>query len=181
MEQPDRCPCCHAPLANCFPPASEHHIVKRSRRRCDEPWNLIRLCGICHLAAHNERPVPADSDTAAPELTMANVLWFVMDYCDDWDDTLVKLSVLYGGLLPSPEHPPQWFIDRRKKHGTARVAAGAVCVADCRCLHGSRGGDMRAGVCGGWALGVCMCRVGMGVVRVVHDMVRAVRQGADGR
>ncbi len=111
----DRCHCCHVPSHKTFMIGlCDHHIILRSRRRCDDPYNLLRLCGLCHMAAHGQRPVPADSDEPAPDLTFANCLWLKQHE----DPTLwhpEALEVLYGQPLPEPERPVEYFFKQRRK------------------------------------------------------------------
>lgn len=82
-----------------------HHIIKRSRIRCDRPWNLLRLCERCHRLAEGE--CIREGGVVWPVLTEGHCLWlkFLADP-QEWRPRLLaelKTPTRLDGLLPVPE------------------------------------------------------------------------------
>lgn len=61
-----------------------HHIVHRGRGGCNEPWNLVTLCNLCHMTLHGQRPkwagVPMELNADAVE---ARVMEYICDHYMD--------------------------------------------------------------------------------------------------
>lgn len=81
-----------------------HHIIKRSRVRCDRPWNLLRLCERCHRLAEGEC-IRVDG-IVLPVLTEGHCLWLKLTADpDEWRPKMLaklKAPVKLEGLLPLP-------------------------------------------------------------------------------
>jgi hypothetical protein len=91
-----------------------HHILKRSRIRCDRPWNLLRLCERCHRLAEGEC-IRVDG-IVWPVLTEGHCLWFKLE-ADRAEWKPAKLAKLkepgrLAGLLPVPT----LILKERAKH-----------------------------------------------------------------
>lgn len=106
---------------------SSHHIIKRSRIRCDRPWNLLRLCERCHRLAEGERI--RVNGLLLPALTEGHCLWLKLtDDPGEWRPKLLaklKAPVRLDGLLPVPmvllreRQQRRPFIDWRDLRGGA--------------------------------------------------------------
>ncbi len=114
----DRCMCCFASAERAafefWPGLQTHHLVKRSRRRCDEPWNLLRLCQRCHdlaeLHTYRERGI------VVPKLPFEICLWVKRDQdYSSWSP--LRLGEIYGRQLPRPTPLPEYFVRERERLG----------------------------------------------------------------
>lgn len=94
---------------------STHHLVKRSRRLCHLPWNLLRCCMICHeLAEGAYMPDPAAPGLYLPRLTFAICLGVKRELdAGEWRADL--LEELYGARLPEIEPLPDYFVRQRER------------------------------------------------------------------
>lgn len=93
-----------------------HHLVKRSRRRCDLAWNLLRLCDRCHRLAELENV--RVNGALLPKLSFGHCLWLKRESDrDKWQPEL--LALLYGRPLPELEQLPALYIVERGRwsHG----------------------------------------------------------------
>lgn len=96
---------------------STHHIVKRSVRRNDSHWNLIRLSDVAHRAAEGEQVIlDGPGRIVVPKLTMGMVLKLKSEEDpDQWDPDLLRQ--LYGRRLPDFEDLPDWYLrERQRRH-----------------------------------------------------------------
>lgn len=90
-----------------------HHVIRRSRIRCDRPWNLLRLCERCHRLAEGEC-IRVDG-VVLPVLTEGHCLWLKLTADpDEWRPKMLaklKAPVKLEGLLPVPV----FFIRERQR------------------------------------------------------------------
>lgn len=87
---------------------STHHMVKRSRRLCHLPWNLLRACWRCHECAEGS------TIEDAPPLSFAACLGVKREGpLEDWNPDL--LAELWGYKLPEIEPLPQFFVIERNR------------------------------------------------------------------
>ncbi|HEV3343075.1 MAG TPA: HNH endonuclease [Pirellulales bacterium] len=105
------CAVCHLPNDVGWPQPCAHHIVKRSRRRVDEPWNLLWVCGLCHAVLEGERMFRNGRRLL---LSFANALWCKRDANPEEFDR-AKLAAAYGRPLPRLQKPPAVFFAERAK------------------------------------------------------------------
>jgi hypothetical protein len=90
-----------------------HHLVKRSRRLCHLPWNVLRLCSRCHDLAEGLTirvdgvPLPKLSLGACLEIKRT-----IDPGC--WRPELLRL--LNGRELPDLEKLPVWFAVQRERN-----------------------------------------------------------------
>lgn len=67
-----------------------HHVVPRGRGGCDEEWNLVTLCPMCHQLAHGERPIYFGYDYLreqgwTPEYMAQQIVEYLADhYIETW-------------------------------------------------------------------------------------------------
>jgi len=116
----DRCWACHKPAAKavyeCLGGLHVHHMIFRSRARCDRSWNLSILCNECHESAHGGAWVTING-VRRPGLDLAHVLWLKQhEDPDDWQpELLVRLNRGRQGSrrLPNPAEPPDWYMEKR--------------------------------------------------------------------
>ena len=92
---------------------SSHHLIKRSRIRCDRPWNLLRLCERCHRLAEGE--CIRVNGIVLPVLTEGHCLWLKLTSDpDEWRPKLLaklKAPMKLEGLLP----PPEFLVRERQR------------------------------------------------------------------
>ncbi len=88
---------------------STHHIVKRSRRLCHLPWNLLRLCMRCHECAEGS------TMEDAPPLSFEACLGIKSEgLLDEWRPDM--LAELWGYKLPEIEKLPEFFqLERNRR------------------------------------------------------------------
>lgn len=107
----DHCQVCFLPahLADRqIAPLCEHHLVHRSIRRCDEPFNKLTVCFRCHASHH-------DRVAGWPELSLGNMLWAKRDTEPrGWKPK--KLRELYCKALPRLEPLPEEYLAERRKY-----------------------------------------------------------------
>jgi hypothetical protein len=81
-----------------------HHVIKRSRIRCDRPWNLLRLCERCHRLAEGE--CIRVNGEPLPTLTEGHCLWLKLETDrDEWQPKRLerlKAPTRLADLLPVP-------------------------------------------------------------------------------
>jgi hypothetical protein len=112
-----RCACCWIDHRKAererWPGIQVHHIIKRSRHRCDEPWNLLRLCERCHRLAEGE--TIRDRGVVLPKLSLGHTLWlkFVADP-HEWEPE--KMAAIYHRELPPLLGLPDAFQAERYSH-----------------------------------------------------------------
>jgi hypothetical protein len=112
-----RCAVCHLPNAQGWPPHAAHHLVKRSRRRIDEPWNLLWVYSLCHALLEGEaRLAEAYQTEFSPplRLTFAHALWCKRDANPaEFDRALLERG--FGLPFPRLQKPPAFFFRERQK------------------------------------------------------------------
>lgn len=113
-----RCACCWIGHQQAeferWPGIQVHHIIKRSRHRCDEPFNLLRLCERCHRLAEGER-VRQDSGELFPILTLGLTMWLKLTEDQaEWNPE--RLGQIYHRALPGLLPVPRVFWIERHKH-----------------------------------------------------------------
>jgi hypothetical protein len=107
----DRCAACYKKHDEAFwdiVGLSTHHLVKRSRRLCHLPWNLLRLCMRCHELAELTRIGGLSPITFAIALTIKQE-----GLAEEWRPDM--LEELYGARLPDLEPLPFWLIRERER------------------------------------------------------------------
>ncbi len=115
-ERKPRCACCwigHAEAERVrWPGIQVHHIIKRSRHRCDEPWNLLRLCERCHRLAEGEKV--RERGMLLPRIELGVTLWlkFVEDR-REWNPA--GLESIYHRRLPPLLGVPEEFLAERSR------------------------------------------------------------------
>lgn len=112
-----RCACCwigqREAAFHRWPGLQTHHLVKRSRRVCHEPWNLLRLCERCHRLAEGERVRGSDGQLL-PVLTFGHTLWLKCA-ADPMAFRPDELRRSYGRGLPEMLPVPAVFVRERQR------------------------------------------------------------------
>jgi len=107
--QHERCAACGADWG-----LQTHHLVKRSRRRMDRGFNLLRLCLYCHSAAEGIRVCDAGHEWV-PLLSLSACLRLKREADpDEWEPEM--LEELLGRPLPSLEEIPEFFTRKRRAY-----------------------------------------------------------------
>src|SRR5690348_7020367 len=99
-----RCAVCWCDLAQCWPPAAVHHLVRRGRQNL--LCNLLALCSGCHEDHHGQnRP-------GFPGLTFSHLLTAKLESDPaNWEPE--KLEEIYGRRLPFLMPIPSEYLQER--------------------------------------------------------------------